>query len=107
MLLYFQVVLPELALLRFAVVDDNDKLIAQRVVPLDGLQSGQFLCLECAREIITEGVRKINDEVLTCIEILLTFIPCRFCFPKTDHVTIRRRVFSFKVGHFHACMQSF
>jgi len=40
MLLYFQVVLPELALLRFAVVDDNDKLIAQRVVPLDGLQSG-------------------------------------------------------------------
>ena len=32
---------PELALLRFGVVDDNDKLIAQRVIPLDGLQSGK------------------------------------------------------------------
>ena len=36
-----QVVFPDLALLRFGVVDDNDKLIAQRVVPLDGLQSGR------------------------------------------------------------------
>ena len=40
--LYFhQIVLPELVLLRFGVIDDNDKLIAQRVVPLDGLQSGK------------------------------------------------------------------
>lgn len=39
---YHQIVLPELALLRFAVVDDSDKLIGQRVVPLDGLQSGKF-----------------------------------------------------------------
>ena len=39
-----QVVFPDLALLRFGVVDDNDKLIAQRVVPLDGLQSGRYRC---------------------------------------------------------------
>lgn len=38
---YYQIVLPELVLLRFGVIDDNDKLIAQRVVPLDGLQSGK------------------------------------------------------------------
>lgn len=37
----YQIVLPELVLLRFGVIDDNDKLIAQRVVPLDGLQSGK------------------------------------------------------------------
>ena len=37
----------------------------------------------------------------------LTLFACRFCFPNTDHVTIPRRVFSFKVKHFHACMQSF
>ena len=24
------------------MVDDNDKLIAQRVIPLDGLQSGKY-----------------------------------------------------------------
>lgn len=40
-LYYYQIVLPELVLLRFGVIDDNDKLIAQRVVPLDGLQSGK------------------------------------------------------------------
>ena len=31
---------------------------------------------------------------------------CRFCFPNTDHVTIPRRVFSFKVGQFHVRTQS-
>ena len=41
--LCYQVVFPDLALLRFGVVDDNDKLIAQRVVPLDGLQSGRYM----------------------------------------------------------------
>lgn len=51
--LYYQIVLPELALLRFGVVDDNDKLIAQRVVPLDGLQSGKvdhLIFLNCYRK---------------------------------------------------------
>ena len=36
-----------------------------------------------------------------------TFFACLFCFPNIDHVTIPRRVFSFKVGHFHACTRSF
>lgn len=41
--LYFlQVVLPELAVLRFAVYDENGKQLGQRILPLDGLQSGFF-----------------------------------------------------------------
>ena len=31
-----------------------------------------------------------------------TFFAVNFVFTNTDHVTIPRRVFSFKVGHFHA-----
>lgn len=50
-----QIVFPDLALLRFGVVDDNDKLIAQRVVPLDGLQSGRsyvFVGKTCIENLI-------------------------------------------------------
>lgn len=36
----FQVVLPELAVLRIAVYDENNKLLGQRILPLDGLQAG-------------------------------------------------------------------
>lgn len=36
----FQVVLPELAVLRFAVYDESGKQIGQRILPLDGLQAG-------------------------------------------------------------------
>ncbi|VDN07064.1 unnamed protein product [Thelazia callipaeda] len=35
-----KVVLPELALLRFAVYDENGKQLGQRILPLDGLQAG-------------------------------------------------------------------
>ncbi|CAD5231893.1 unnamed protein product [Bursaphelenchus xylophilus] len=35
-----KVVLPELAVLRFAVYDESGKQIGQRILPLDGLQSG-------------------------------------------------------------------
>ena len=35
-----QVILPELALLRLAVYDENDKIVGQRVLPLDGIQPG-------------------------------------------------------------------
>ncbi|CAK9806522.1 1-phosphatidylinositol 4,5-bisphosphate phosphodiesterase [Anthophora plagiata] len=39
--LFRKVVLPDLAALRFAVYDEsNNKLLGQRIVPLDGLQSG-------------------------------------------------------------------
>lgn len=36
----FQVVLPDLAVLRFGVYDENGKLLGQRILPLDGLQAG-------------------------------------------------------------------
>ncbi|EDO42237.1 predicted protein [Nematostella vectensis] len=39
-MVFRRVVLPEMALLRFAVIDDNDRIIAQRVVPLDSIQAG-------------------------------------------------------------------
>uniref|UniRef100_A0AC34RK70 1-phosphatidylinositol 4,5-bisphosphate phosphodiesterase n=1 Tax=Panagrolaimus sp. JU765 TaxID=591449 RepID=A0AC34RK70_9BILA len=35
-----KVVLPELAVLRFAVYDENNKQLGQRILPLDGLQAG-------------------------------------------------------------------
>jgi hypothetical protein len=34
------VVLPDLAVLRFGVYDENGKLLGQRILPLDGLQAG-------------------------------------------------------------------
>lgn len=33
-------ILPDLAVLRFAVYDENSKLLGQRILPLDGLQAG-------------------------------------------------------------------
>lgn len=38
--MFFQVVLPDLAVLRFGVYDENGKLLGQRILPLDGLQAG-------------------------------------------------------------------
>jgi phosphatidylinositol phospholipase C beta len=35
-----QVVLPDLAVLRFGVYEENGKLLGQRILPLDGLQAG-------------------------------------------------------------------
>lgn len=35
-----QVVLPDLAVLRIGVYDENGKLLGQRILPLDGLQAG-------------------------------------------------------------------
>ena len=42
MFFLYQVVLPDLAVLRIAVFEETGKLIGQRVLPLDGLQAGQF-----------------------------------------------------------------
>lgn len=39
-LVALQVVLPDLAVLRFGVYDENGKLLGQRILPLDGLQAG-------------------------------------------------------------------
>ncbi|XP_035795206.1 1-phosphatidylinositol 4,5-bisphosphate phosphodiesterase-like isoform X1 [Anopheles albimanus] len=38
--LFRKVVLPDLAVLRFGVYDENGKLLGQRILPLDGLQGG-------------------------------------------------------------------
>ena len=38
--IHAQVVLPELAVLRFAVFDDNNKMLGQRILPFECLQSG-------------------------------------------------------------------
>lgn len=68
-----RVVFPELALLRFGVVDDNDKLIAQRVIPLDGLQSGfRHISLR------TENNMPLPLATLFCQISLKTYIPERF-----------------------------
>ena len=37
---YLQIVLPELAVLRFGVYDDNNKLLGQRILPFEDLQAG-------------------------------------------------------------------
>jgi len=37
---HIKVVLPELAVFRIAVYDENNKLLGQRILPLDGLQAG-------------------------------------------------------------------
>ena len=38
----WQVVLPDLAVIRIAVYEETGKLIGQRILPLDGLQSGEL-----------------------------------------------------------------
>lgn len=68
-----RIVLPELALLRFGVVDDNDKLIAQRVVPLDGLQSGfRHISLR------TEHNMPLPLATLFCQISLKTYVPEKY-----------------------------
>ena len=39
-LLYFQIVLPELAVLRFGVYNEDNKLLGQRILPFEDLQAG-------------------------------------------------------------------
>jgi len=41
-LINYQVVLPDLAVLRIAVFEETGKLIGQRILPLDGLQAGWY-----------------------------------------------------------------
>lgn len=46
-----KVVLPELAVLRFAVYDENGKQLGQRILPLDGLQAGAQCTTFCLQPI--------------------------------------------------------
>ncbi|VEL32646.1 unnamed protein product [Protopolystoma xenopodis] len=65
-----KVVLPDLAVLRFAVYEETGKLIGQRVLPLDGLQSGyRHISLR------TEGNFPLSLPTLFCRVSLTTYIP--------------------------------
>lgn len=75
-----QVILPDLAVLRIAVYDDNNKLIGQRILPLDGLQAGyRHISLR------NEGNKPLSLPTIFCQIILKTYVPDGFggetCIP--------------------------
>ncbi|KAG8011173.1 1-phosphatidylinositol 4, partial [Nibea albiflora] len=63
-----KVILPDLAVLRIAVYDDNNKLIGQRILPLDGLQAGyRHISLR------NEGNKPLSLPTIFCQIILKTY----------------------------------
>lgn len=71
--LAFQVILPDLAVLRIAVYDDNNKLIGQRILPLDGLQAGyRHISLR------NEGNKPLSLPTVFCNIVLKTYVPDGF-----------------------------
>ncbi|PWA27498.1 hypothetical protein CCH79_00000167 [Gambusia affinis] len=68
-----KVILPDLAVLRIAVYDDNNKLIGQRILPLDGLQAGyRHISLR------NEGNNPLSLPTVFCQIILKTYVPDGF-----------------------------
>uniref|UniRef100_UPI0037E900AF 1-phosphatidylinositol 4,5-bisphosphate phosphodiesterase beta-4-like isoform X2 n=1 Tax=Semicossyphus pulcher TaxID=241346 RepID=UPI0037E900AF len=68
-----KVILPDLAVLRIAVYDDNNKLIGQRILPLDGLQAGyRHISLR------NEGNKPQALPTIFCQIILKTYVPDGF-----------------------------
>uniref|UniRef100_A0A8C1NER1 1-phosphatidylinositol 4,5-bisphosphate phosphodiesterase n=1 Tax=Cyprinus carpio TaxID=7962 RepID=A0A8C1NER1_CYPCA len=68
-----KVILPDLAVLRVAVYDDNNKLIGQRILPLDGLQSGyRHISLR------NEYNKPLSLATVFCRIILKTYVPDGF-----------------------------
>ncbi|XP_041831608.1 1-phosphatidylinositol 4,5-bisphosphate phosphodiesterase beta-4-like isoform X2 [Melanotaenia boesemani] len=68
-----KVILPDLAVLRIAVYDDNNKLIGQRILPLDGLQAGyRHISLR------NEGNKPLSLPTVFCQIILKTYVPDGF-----------------------------
>ncbi|XP_075060093.1 1-phosphatidylinositol 4,5-bisphosphate phosphodiesterase beta-4 isoform X6 [Mixophyes fleayi] len=68
-----KVILPDLAVLRIAVYDDNNKLIGQRILPLDGLQAGyRHISLR------NEGNKPISLPTVFCNIVLKTYVPDGF-----------------------------
>uniref|UniRef100_A0A3Q1CHM7 1-phosphatidylinositol 4,5-bisphosphate phosphodiesterase n=1 Tax=Amphiprion ocellaris TaxID=80972 RepID=A0A3Q1CHM7_AMPOC len=62
-----------LAVLRIAVYDDNNKLIGQRILPLDGLQAGyRHISLR------NEGNKPLSLPTIFCQIILKTYVPDGF-----------------------------
>uniref|UniRef100_A0AAZ3S818 Phosphoinositide phospholipase C n=1 Tax=Oncorhynchus tshawytscha TaxID=74940 RepID=A0AAZ3S818_ONCTS len=65
-----QVILPDLAVLRLAVYDDNNKLIGQRILPLEGLQAGyRHISLR------NEGNKPLSLPTVFCNIVLKTYVP--------------------------------
>ncbi|XP_063079505.1 1-phosphatidylinositol 4,5-bisphosphate phosphodiesterase beta-4-like isoform X2 [Engraulis encrasicolus] len=68
-----KVILPDLAVLRIAVYDDNNKLIGQRILPLDGLQAGyRHISLR------NEGNKPLSLATVFCNIVLKTYVPDGF-----------------------------
>ena len=62
--------LPELAVLRFAVYDDNGKMLGQRILPFEDLQAGyRHIALR------TEGNFPMSLPMLFCNIELKVYIP--------------------------------
>uniref|UniRef100_A0A4W3HAM1 Phosphoinositide phospholipase C n=1 Tax=Callorhinchus milii TaxID=7868 RepID=A0A4W3HAM1_CALMI len=67
------VILPDLAVLRIAVYDDNSRLIGQRILPLDGLQAGyRHISLR------NEGNKPLSLPTVFCNIVLKTYVPDGF-----------------------------
>ncbi|XP_018422087.1 PREDICTED: 1-phosphatidylinositol 4,5-bisphosphate phosphodiesterase beta-4 isoform X2 [Nanorana parkeri] len=68
-----KVILPDLAVLRIAVYDDSNKLIGQRILPLDGLQAGyRHISLR------NEGNKPVSLPTIFCDIVLKTYVPDGF-----------------------------
>ncbi|XP_067845542.1 1-phosphatidylinositol 4,5-bisphosphate phosphodiesterase beta-4 isoform X3 [Heptranchias perlo] len=68
-----KVILPDLAVLRIAVYDDNNRLIGQRILPLDGLQAGyRHMSLR------NEGNKPLSLPTIFCNIVLKTYVPDGF-----------------------------
>ncbi|KAK3893424.1 hypothetical protein Pcinc_002748 [Petrolisthes cinctipes] len=68
--LFRKVVLPDLAVLRFGVFDENGKMLGQRILPMDGLQAGyRHISLR------TEGNFPMSLPMLFCNIELKIYVP--------------------------------
>ncbi|MBN3271977.1 PLCB4 phosphodiesterase, partial [Polyodon spathula] len=68
-----KVILPDLAVLRIAVYDDSNKLIGQRILPLDGLQAGyRHISLR------NECNKPLSLPTIFCNIVLKTYVPDGF-----------------------------
>lgn len=67
---YLQVILPTLALIRFAVHDENGKLLGQRVIPLESLQCGyRYISLRSV------SGQPLDPAALFCNILLKSYVP--------------------------------
>ena len=80
-----KVVLPELAVLRFAVYDDNGKMLGQRILPFEDLQAGyRHIALR------TEGNFPMSLPMLFCNIELKVYIPDGLS-GEFEYITLHKR----------------